>query len=165
LAAWVTFEDTKRGTKSRYIDQRATAKTKAVEYLTAAQTAGELAGRTIARVAMAMYADENAIANSNRAFHQVTIEHSMPWADKVMEFIDELAGEKLPAALIKAVLKPRRAQHTERRAALAAQATPASASPNSNRASTSSARTNSPSSGSPAASRGRRAHDARVRAT
>ena len=119
---WVTLEDTKRGTKRVYIDQRAAAKAKAVEYLAGAKTAGELAGRTIALLAMAIYADENAVANSNRAFHQVTIEHSMPWADDVMELIDELAGEKLPAALIEAVLAPRRERHAERRAALAAQA-------------------------------------------
>jgi hypothetical protein len=71
---------------------------------------------------MAIYANEDAVANSNRAFHQVTIERSMPWAEDVMELIDELAGEKLPAALIEAVLKPRRAQHAERRAAIAAKA-------------------------------------------
>ena len=46
----------------------------------------------------------------------------MPWAEEVMELIDELAGEKLPAALIEPVLEPRRAQHAERRAALAAKA-------------------------------------------
>ena len=71
---------------------------------------------------MAIYADENAVANSNRAFHQVTIERSMPWADDVLELVDELAGDKLPAALIEPVLEPRRARHAERRAALAAQA-------------------------------------------
>jgi ParB/RepB/Spo0J family partition protein len=118
---WVT-QDTKRGTKRVYIDQRAAAKAKAVEYLAGAKTAGELAGRTIALLAMAIYADENAVASSNRAFHQVTIEHSMPWADDVMQLIDELAGEKLPAALLEAVLAPRRERHAERRAALAAQA-------------------------------------------
>jgi hypothetical protein len=119
---WVTIEETKRAAKRVYIDQRAAAKAKAVQYLAGAKSAGELAGRTIALLAMAIYADENAVANSNRAFHQVTIEQSMPWAEDVAELIDELAGEKLPAALIEAVLKPRRARHAERRAALAAQA-------------------------------------------
>jgi hypothetical protein len=120
---WVSIEETKRAAKRVYIDQRAAAKAKAVQYLAGAKSAGELAGRTIALLAMAIYADENAVANSNRAFHQVTIEQSMPWAEDVMQLIDELAGEKLPAALIEAVLKPRRARHAERRAALAAQAT------------------------------------------
>ena len=88
---------------------------------------------------MAIYADENAVANSNRAFHQVTIERSMPWADDVMELIDELAGEKLPAALIEPVLAPRRERHAERRAALAAQAPgPRARGASSSRASTSS---------------------------
>jgi ParB/RepB/Spo0J family partition protein len=119
---WVTIQETKRATKRRYLEHRHEAQAKAVEYLAGAKTAGELAGRTIALLMMAVYAQENAVANSNRAFHQVTIERSMPWAEEVMELIDELAGEKLPAALIEPVLEPRRAQHAGRRAAIAAQA-------------------------------------------
>ena len=38
---WVTLEDTKRGTKRVYIDQRAAAKAKAVEYLAGAKTRRE----------------------------------------------------------------------------------------------------------------------------
>jgi hypothetical protein len=68
LLGWVTVEETKRGSKHRYIDQRGDAQAKAVEYL-AGQTAGDLADRTLALLLMAVYADEKAVANSNRAFH------------------------------------------------------------------------------------------------
>jgi ParB/RepB/Spo0J family partition protein len=119
---WVTIEKTKRGTKRRYLEQRHEAQAKAVEYLAGAKTAGELAGRTIALLMMAVYAQENAVANSNRAFHTVTVEKALPWADQVAELIDDLAGEKLPAALMDPVLSTRRAAHAERHAAAAAKA-------------------------------------------
>jgi hypothetical protein len=119
---WVSIEETKRGAKRRYIDQRDTAQTKAAEYLAGAKTAGELAGRTLAMVVMAVYADENAVANSNQAFHDISVQTALPWAGEVGELIDELAADKLPAALMDPVLEPRRADRAERRAAAAAQA-------------------------------------------
>ncbi len=117
---WVTVQETKRGTKRVYIEQRGDAQAKAAEYLAGAKTAGELAGRTLAMVLMGVYADEEAVANSNRAFHSVTVQTALPWAEDVAELIDELAGEKLPAALMDPVLEQRRARHAERRAAIAA---------------------------------------------
>ena len=119
---WVTIEETKRGTKRRYLEHRHEAEAKAVEYLAGAKTAGELAGRTIALVMMAVYAQEDAVANSNRAFHTVTPQRVLPWADDVAELIDDLAGEKLPAALMDPVLEERRARHAERHAAAARKA-------------------------------------------
>ncbi len=91
---WVTIEETKRGTKRRYLEHKHEAQAKAVEYLAGAKSAGELAGRTIALVMMAVYAQEDAVANSNRAFHTVTPERALPWAGDVTELIDDLAGEK-----------------------------------------------------------------------
>ena len=105
---WVTTEETKRGTRRRYIEQRADAQAKAAQYLAGAKSAGELAGRTLALLLMAVYADENAVAQSNRAFHTVTVQTALPWAGDVAELIDELAGEKLPAALMDPVLEQRR---------------------------------------------------------
>ena len=119
---WVTLEETKRGTKRRYLEHRHEAEAKAVEYLAGAKTAGEVAGRTIALVMMAVYAQEDAVANSNRAFHTVTPERVLPWAADVAELIDDLAGEKLPAALMDPVLEERRARHAERHAAAARKA-------------------------------------------
>ena len=119
---WVTIEETKRGTKRRYLEHRHEAEAKAVEYLAGAKTAGEVAGRTIALVMMAVYAQEDAVANSNRAFHTVTPLRVLPWAADVAELIDDLAGEKLPAALMDPVLEERRARHAERHAAAARKA-------------------------------------------
>ena len=118
---WVTLEETKRGAKRCYIDQRATPRPRPWNYLAGATTAGELAGRTLATVLVAVYADENAVANSNRALHTVMVQTALPWASDVAELIDELAGEKLPTALMDPVLKQRRARHAERHAAAAAQ--------------------------------------------
>lgn len=119
---WVTVHETKRGSKRVYVEQRGDAKAKAAEYLAGAKTAGELAGRTLAVLLMAVYADENAVAHSNRAFHSVSVERALPWADDVAELIDEIASEKLPATLMDPVLEQRRARHAERRAAAAAKA-------------------------------------------
>lgn len=119
---WVTSQQTKRAIRRCYVEQRAEAQARAVEYLAGARTAGELAGRTLALLLMAVYADENAVAQSSRAFHTVTARTALPWADDVAELIDELAAEKLPAALMDPVLQKRRAQHAERRAAVAAKA-------------------------------------------
>jgi hypothetical protein len=54
---------------------------------------------------MALYADEDAVANSNRSFHEVSVssgwrgDAGLPWADEVVELIDELAIERLPEHL------------------------------------------------------------------
>jgi hypothetical protein len=119
---WVAVEETKRGTKRRYIEQRSDAEAKAIEYLTGAKTAGELAGRTLALLLMAVYAQEGAVAQSARAFHSVTVQTGLPWANEVPELIDELAAEKLPAALMNPILTERRARLEQRRAAAAAKA-------------------------------------------
>jgi hypothetical protein len=68
---WVSVEETKRGTKRRYIEQRSDAQAKAIEYLEGAKAAGELAGRTLALLVMAVYAHEGAVAQSARAFPSV----------------------------------------------------------------------------------------------
>ena len=119
---WVTVQETKRGSKRVYVEQRGDAKAKAAEYLAGAKSAGELAGRTLALLLMAVYADENAVAHSNRAFHSVSVETALPWADDVAELIDEIAGEKLPATLMDPILEQRRARHAECRAAAVAKA-------------------------------------------
>ena len=71
---------------------------------------------------MAIYAEESAVAQSARALHTVTVQTGLPWANEVPELIDELAAEKLPAALIDPILNERRARHQQRRTAAAAKA-------------------------------------------
>ena len=52
----------------------------------------------------------------------MTVEQSLPWAGEIPELRDEIAGEKMPAALMTPVLEPRRVQHEQQRAAAAAKA-------------------------------------------
>jgi ParB/RepB/Spo0J family partition protein len=104
LPGWVQ-ETTQRNGKTKYvyIDQRAEAERKASEYLAGAAKASELAGRQIALIAMAVYADQQAVAMSNRSWHHVAC--SGPWAIEVNGLLDELVVEKLPEALV-ATLAP-----------------------------------------------------------
>jgi hypothetical protein len=48
------------------------------------------------------------------------VHSALPWAGEVPELIDELAAEKLPAALMEPILSERRARHEQHRAAAAA---------------------------------------------
>jgi ParB/RepB/Spo0J family partition protein len=116
LPGWVQ-ETTQRNGKTKYvyIDQRAEAERKASQYLAGATKAGEIAGRQIALIAMAVYADQQAVAMSNRSWHHVTC--SGPWAIEVDGLLDELVVEKLPEALVATlapVLEERKAHREEK---------------------------------------------------
>jgi ParB/RepB/Spo0J family partition protein len=113
LPGWVQ-ESTQRNGKTKYvyIDQRAEAERRASEYLAGATKAGEIAGRQIALIAMAVYADQRAVAASNRSWHHVSC--SGPWAFEVDGLLDELVVEKLPEALV-AVLAPMLEERKARR--------------------------------------------------
>ena len=118
LPGWVR-ESTQRNGKTKYvyIDQRAEAERKASEYLAGATKAGDIAGRQIALIAMAVYADQQAVAASNRSYHHVT--WLGPWGIEVNGLLDELVVEKLPEALV-AVLAPvleKRKAHREEKLA------------------------------------------------
>jgi ParB/RepB/Spo0J family partition protein len=104
LPGWVQETTQRNGKKKHvYIEQRAEAERKASEYLAGATKAGEIAGRQIALIAMAVYADQQAVAMSNRSWHHVS--GSGPWAMEVDGLLDELVVEKLPEAVV-AVLAP-----------------------------------------------------------
>jgi hypothetical protein len=68
---------------------------------------------------MKLYADENAVARCDRSFHEVSVssgwrgDAGLPWADEVVERIDELAIERLPEHLTEG----RRASLEDRRKA------------------------------------------------
>jgi ParB/RepB/Spo0J family partition protein len=101
-------------TKLVYIDQRPDAQRRASEYLCGATTSGELVGRQLALVAMAVYADQRAVAVSNRSWHDV--KGSGPWAAQVGELLDELVSDRLPTpavALLEAVLADREQQREQ----------------------------------------------------
>jgi ParB/RepB/Spo0J family partition protein len=98
-------------TKLIYIERREEAERRASEYLLGARTPGEIAGRQIALIAIAVYADQHAVAQSNRSWHHV--EYEGPWAEDVAELLDEIVAEKLssgPLTMLKPVLEQRKTQ-------------------------------------------------------
>ncbi len=78
------------------------AEGKAREYLAGANTASEIAGRTLALLAAARWADEdNAIARTHASnyslrFTSYTGERGVPWGEEVEDLLDEILIEKLP---------------------------------------------------------------------
>jgi hypothetical protein len=101
-------------TKLVYVDQRAEAQRRASEYLCGASTSGELVGRQLALVAMAVYSDQKAVAVSNRSWHDV--KGSGPWAEHVGELLDDLVSDRLPTpavALLESVLEDRKKQREQ----------------------------------------------------
>ena len=115
---WVS-ETTQRNGKTKYgYLEKPEAERRANGYLRGATKPGEIAGRQLALLAMATYADQNAIAASSRSWHQVKA--SGPWAVEADELLDNLATDNLPdgtLALLAPVLEKRKAEQQERSAA------------------------------------------------
>lgn len=110
LPGWVTETPQKNGrTRYGYLE-RAEAEQRASEYLGRAEKTGEIAGRQVALLAMATYADQNAVAASNRSWHQ--IKASGPWAGELDGILDALVREKLPESTL-ALLEPVLAKRDE----------------------------------------------------
>ncbi|HEX8086550.1 MAG TPA: ParB/RepB/Spo0J family partition protein [Solirubrobacteraceae bacterium] len=65
---WVEQTERKSGGVKRSYLPAGAAEAKALEYLAGARTATEIAGRTLALMAMARHADEKAVAQSQRSF-------------------------------------------------------------------------------------------------
>jgi hypothetical protein len=102
---WVGEATGKGGTvKYEYVDDRAELGRLAAAFLSGARATSELVGRQVALLAMAVYADQDAIATSRRCWHHVTPRG--PWAGEFDELLDEIVVEKLPESML-AVLQPR----------------------------------------------------------
>jgi len=118
LPGWVTETQQKNGkTKYTYLE-RAEAEQRASDYLGRATKTGEIAGRQLALLAMATYADQDAVAMSNRSWHRVKA--SGPWAGGLDVLLDTLVREKLPdgaLALLAPILEKRQQEQDERVAA------------------------------------------------
>jgi ParB/RepB/Spo0J family partition protein len=98
LPGWVTESTQQNGkTKYTYLD-KPEAGAKASEYLARAVKPGEIAGRQLVLLAMATYADQNAVAVSNRSWHQVKA--SGPWAVETDGLLDKLVRDNLPDAAV-----------------------------------------------------------------
>ena len=93
---WVT-ETTQKNGKPKYgYLEKSEAGQRASDYLAGAGKPGEIAGRQLALLAMATYADQNAVAASSRSWHHVKA--SGPWAAEVDELLDKLVADNLPDA-------------------------------------------------------------------
>ncbi|MGH3610877.1 MAG: ParB/RepB/Spo0J family partition protein, partial [Pseudonocardiaceae bacterium] len=91
---WVSETTQKNGkTKYGYLE-KPEVEHRALDYLAGATKAGDVVGRQIALHVMATYADQEAVAVSNRSWHQ--IKASGPWAGEVDELLDKLVRENLP---------------------------------------------------------------------
>jgi ParB/RepB/Spo0J family partition protein len=113
---WVEQTQTKGGKpKTVYIERRGDAGRQAREYLSVAKTAQEAAGRLLALVAMARYADEAAVAQSARSYYQLPVPAGLPWSGEIVDLIDELAAERLPDHLT-ATKRAERAEQRQREA-------------------------------------------------
>ncbi|MBV9337841.1 MAG: ParB/RepB/Spo0J family partition protein [Solirubrobacterales bacterium] len=115
---WIT-ETTQKGgkTKHGYLEKPQAAE-RANDYLRGATKPGEIAGRQLALLAMATYADQNAIAVSSRSWHQVKA--SGPWAVETDELLYKLVADNLPdgaLALLAPMLEKRKTEQAERSAA------------------------------------------------
>ncbi|HEV3000426.1 MAG TPA: hypothetical protein VGW75_06775 [Solirubrobacteraceae bacterium] len=99
---WTTQTTRKNGTvKVEYLEA-SEAERRAREYLAGAKSAADIAGRSLALLAMARWADENAVAQSNRSFYELRFsgyaygDHGVPWREEAGDLLDEILIERLP---------------------------------------------------------------------
>lgn len=107
------------GERTVHYLSHADALAKAQEYLAGAKTPGDVAGRCLALIAMAIFADETAVAPSNRTGHVVQV-GATPWQEQVGEWIDELVTEHVPARMLARQVKERKARREAEQAKRAA---------------------------------------------
>jgi ParB/RepB/Spo0J family partition protein len=90
---WVTQTQQKNGrTRTSYLETHESTE-KANEFLEGAASAGEIAGRAITLIALAVHADEEAIAQSNRSYHEVRF-HGR-WGDQAAKDLTDLIAERI----------------------------------------------------------------------
>jgi hypothetical protein len=111
---WVTETTQKNGkTKYTYLE-KSEAGPRAGDYLRGATKPGEIAGWQLALLAMATYADQNAVAASSRSWHHVKA--SGPWGVEVDELLGKLVTDNLSdgaLSLLTPVLEKRKAEQQE----------------------------------------------------
>jgi ParB/RepB/Spo0J family partition protein len=90
---WVTQSEQRNGrTKTSYIEPHECTE-RAREFLAGAKGAGEIAGRAITLIALAVHADEDALAASSRSYHEVSFRG--PWAEQAKLDLAELIAERI----------------------------------------------------------------------
>jgi len=73
------------------------------------------AGRGGIQIAAARYADERAVARSNRSMSSLSVRSSLPYSAQAIDLVDDICADRLPDHLTQAVRQDR----AEQRAALA----------------------------------------------
>lgn len=107
---WAVETTQKNGkTKVEYLD-KPHAGAKAREFLAGAGTMAEIAGRLFCLIAAARYADERAVARSNRSFSSLRVRDGLPYSAEALDLVDELCGQRLPDHLTAAVREERAGQ-------------------------------------------------------
>jgi len=111
---WPTESMQKNGKiKVEYLD-KAAAGAKAREFLAGGESLAEIAGRLFCLIAAARYADERAVARSNRSMCLLTVRPGLPYSSQALDLVDEICAERLPEHLTAEV----RQQRAEQREAL-----------------------------------------------
>jgi len=109
---WVTETEPKPGKVKRvYLDGKELAD-KTAEYLAGAKTDGEIAGRVLALLTMAVLLDENKlVAQSNQTYETVRGGSELPWSKTALADLGDLAIDRLPEHLTVQLREQRDAQH------------------------------------------------------
>lgn len=126
LPGWFTETTQKNGrVKVDYLD-RGQAQAKAREFLDGAKTAEDVCGRVISLLVLAHYAQEEAVARSNRSLYTLTApgtssypyadapRSGVPWGGKARGLLEAMAEERLPEQLTAAVRQAREQHDAER---------------------------------------------------
>jgi ParB/RepB/Spo0J family partition protein len=93
LPGWVTQTQQRDGkTKTIYMDPNE-AEARASVFLQDAQSAGDIAGRSIALIALASLADEDAIARTRRSMYQLSF--SGPWARQAERDLHAIVRDRI----------------------------------------------------------------------
>lgn len=119
MPGWVTIQETRGGKSKRIYLEAAAAEDKAREFLAGANTAGDVAGRALSLIVMAVFASQEAVAVSNRISYEVGAD-GMPWADDAHQLLDAVVTDNLGEQLLGDRLAQRAQQRQQQQAAKAA---------------------------------------------
>lgn len=81
--------------KIEYLD-KPHAGAKAREFVARGESMAEIAGRLFCLIAAARYADERAVARSNRSMSWLNVRTGLPYSGEVIDLIDEICAQRLP---------------------------------------------------------------------
>lgn len=88
---------------------------RASEWLAQAKSAPEVAGRLVSIVVMARYAQQQPLGVSPPSFFRFDDDELLPWGGELLDMVDRLCKDRLPANLTKAARRELAAQRAEER--------------------------------------------------